>query len=79
MRYIIILLLACSLATIPAVSHGFGLLKYLGDAVANQLGIDRGPLPKVSPKPRDLTCDPYLKRLPKHIYFQNWHLQAQGY
>ena len=63
----------------PAVSHGFGLLKYLGDAVANQLGLDRGPIPKAVPKCPAAQCDPYLKRLPPHVYFPSFHLQAEGF
>jgi hypothetical protein len=37
--------------SLPASSHAFGLLKYIFDAVSNQLGLDRGPIPKTLPKP----------------------------
>lgn len=39
---VLVLTLAC-----PAASHGFGLLRWTCDAIANQLGLDRGPFPKV--------------------------------
>lgn len=79
MRYILIILLAASLTALPAVSHGFGLLKYVGDAISNQLGLDRGPIPKATPKRPCAQCDPYMKRLPTHVYFPNFHLQAEGF
>jgi hypothetical protein len=39
---VLVLTLAC-----PAASHGFALLRWTCDAIANQLGLDRGPIPKV--------------------------------
>lgn len=30
----------------PPLSHGFGLLRWTFDAIRNQLGLDRGPIPK---------------------------------
>jgi len=40
----------------PAASHAFGILRYTFDAIANQFGLDRGPVPKVMPK----TPPPYV-------------------
>ena len=34
----------------PASSHALGLLRYVFDAVANQFGLDRGPIPKALPQ-----------------------------
>jgi hypothetical protein len=47
---IIVGILVLSLS-FPAASHAFGLLRYVFDAVSNQLGLDRGPIPKTLPKP----------------------------
>ena len=43
---ILVAMLAFTLSW-PASSHAFALLKYTFDAVNNQLGFDRGPVPKV--------------------------------
>jgi hypothetical protein len=39
---ILALLVAC-----PAGVHGFGILRYTWDFIKNQVGVDRGPHPKV--------------------------------
>jgi hypothetical protein len=58
---VLILTLAC-----PVVSHGFALLRWGCDAIANQLGLDRGPIPKVIsrlpiPPVRELPGGPALQ------------------
>ncbi len=50
MKVTTIVLLAALVFGLPTVSHGFGLLRYIFDGVSNQLGLDRGPIPKVVPK-----------------------------
>jgi hypothetical protein len=50
---ILIVMMVC-----PPVSHGFGLLRWTFDAIQNQLGLDRGPILKVAPKPGDPHCSP---------------------
>jgi hypothetical protein len=50
---ILIVMMVC-----PPVSHGFGLLRWTFDAIQNQLGLDRGPILKVPPKPGDPQCPP---------------------
>lgn len=79
MRKKILILLILSSLLAPQTSHAFGLLKYLGDMVANQLGLDRGPIPKVIPKCRGSECDEYSKNIPKHVYAPSFHLQAEGF
>lgn len=64
---------------LPPVSHGFGLLRYVYDAVVNQFGMDRGPVPKVMPKPflpgSNSGCLP-----PDTPYkTQNIYIQAEGF
>jgi len=80
MRYIIVILLAIFvITTVPATSHAFGLFKYLWDAVANQLGLDRGPIPKTFPKSPQQRCDAYGNPIPDHVYAPTFHLQADGF
>lgn len=79
MKTLIILLLSVMLIAVPAASHGFGLFKYVWDGIGNQLGLDRGPVPKATDKGRCAQQDPYLKKLPRHVYFPSFHLQAHGY
>ena len=67
------------LASISGNAHAFGLLKYIWDGVSNQLGLDRGPIPKVISQPCPSKCDSYRSRLPKHVYRPSFHLQAEGY
>lgn len=37
-------------ATFPGSSHAFGILRVIYDGIANQLGLDRGSIPKAVPK-----------------------------
>jgi hypothetical protein len=67
------------LITLPTASHAIGILKYLCDAAANQLGLDRGPVPKVIPKRHPLPWDKYGNRIPRHVYVPDFHLQAEGF
>lgn len=46
----------------PNLSFGFGLLQYVFDGVKNQLGLDRGPIPKVLPQ--ENPHDPYGRHNP---------------
>jgi hypothetical protein len=69
----LILIIAC-----PTVSHGFGLLRYVFDGISNQLGLDRGPIPKVVPGARadfDPTKPPPLRHPDAHRI----HIQAEGF
>jgi hypothetical protein len=64
---------------VPSYSHGFGLMRYVFDLLSNQLGLDRGPIPKVAPKigPSGPLggCDPTLKHYSKHKLY----IQAEGF
>jgi hypothetical protein len=64
---------------LPPVSHGFGLLRYIYDATINQLGLDRGPVPKVMPKP--VVPGPHSNCLPADRPYrtQNIYIQAEGF
>jgi len=80
MKKITVLILMILLVIVPAApAHAIGLLKYTWDMVANQLGLDRGPVPKVIPKRHVPEWDKYGKRIPRHAYFPSFHLQAEGF
>ncbi len=68
---ILILGLAC-----PAASQAFGLLQYVFDGIANQFGLDRGPVPKAMPK---LPPDPHHGSLNKHPDAHRIYIQAEGF
>ena len=74
--WLIIIILAM---TTPGPAHAQGFFKYVLDAVANQLGLDRGPIPKVMPKSRPHQWDKYGNRIPPHVYLPEFHLQAEGF
>ncbi len=79
MRPSIVFLLVIALLTVPTGAHAFGICKYVWDAISNQLGFDRGPIPKVMPRYGPHKPDPYLDQIPKHVYFPAFHLQADGF
>lgn len=72
---IVILILGLSY---PAASHAFGILKYTFDAIANQLGLDRGPVPKVMPKLPPPGVDPHAGPSP-HPDANRIYIQAEGF
>ena len=63
----------------PAASHGFGLLRYVFDAIANQLGLDRGPIPKVLPNVSSQGCNPAASPAAKRPESHRIHIQAEGF
>ena len=79
MRLSIAFLLVIALITLPTGAHAFGVFKYVFDAVSNQLGLDRPPIPKVMPRYPQHKPDPYLDQIPRHVYFPAFHLQAEGF
>jgi len=71
---VLVAVLAC-----PVPSHAFGLLRYCFDAIANQLGLDRGPVPKKTPG-----NDPFSAGQSKHPAVRypdpgKIHIQAEGF
>lgn len=79
MKYIILFSMIFIVAITPCSSHAFGLLKWLGDAASNQLGLDRGPIAKATPKVRPPINPKYVDRIPEHAYYPVFHLQAEGF
>lgn len=76
---IIVVLLVCALVAFPAVSHGFALLRWAFDAVANQFGLDRGPIPKVIPKAVPADCSPPGQPRGKTDRYPGFFIQADGF
>lgn len=64
---------------VPPVSHGFGLLRYAFDAIANQLGLDRGPIPKVVPKPDPKAPGLHQSATDKYPRPTGVYIQAEGF
>ncbi len=64
---------------LPPVSHGFGILRYAYDAVVWQLGLDRGPVPKVMPKPVPPGSPPGCFPPERPYPTQNIYIQAEGF
>jgi hypothetical protein len=63
--------------SMPASSHAFGLLRYIFDGISNQLGLDRGPVPKTLPKSPPL--NPSGQPLAKNPDSYRIHIQAEGF
>lgn len=77
-RFLILVLIA--MLACPPISHGFGLLRYTFDALKNQFGLDRGPIPKVVPPtapPGHHGPDGGLPR--EHPDAHRIHIQAEGF
>ena len=73
---ILIAILAVMLS-FPASSHALGLLRYVFDAVANQLGLDRGPIPKALPQMPPPGIGPSAAS--KHPDAHRIYIQAEGF
>lgn len=63
----------------PASAHGFALVRYIFDGVANQLGLDRGPIPKAIPTRPYKGLDPIAYAPEKQPDAFRMHIQADGF
>ena len=63
----------------PPVSHGFGLLRYTFDAIRNQLGLDRGPIPKTMQYTYSAPFDPQCPPTANHPDAHRIYIQAEGF
>ena len=81
MRTKLVIFLMALMIAVPNVSFGFGLLQYTFDAIANQLGLDRGPVSKVLPEANPY--DPYGRPNPLvgklHPDRHRMVIQAEGF
>ncbi len=76
-RCLILALLA--ILAFPPVSHGFGLLRYIYDGLANQFGLDRGPIPKVLPTAQPGHHPSPPNNVREHPDAHRIHIQAEGF
>lgn len=80
MKLTIVALIVASLISVPQTSEAFGLMRYVFDMAANQLGLDRGPIPKVIPNnpPPDVATSkgPVV---PQHPNPNKIYIQAEGF
>lgn len=80
MKVKIVIFALILVAVCPPVSHGFGVLRWACDAISNNLGFDRGPVPKVVAR---TSCRPacpapdHSRNLHPDLYRMN--IQANGW
>jgi hypothetical protein len=77
-RNIFILLVILCLCS-PAAAHSFWVLRWGFDGIRNQLGLDRGPVPKVIPKVCHPHYDPRDNRNPLNERIPPFYIQAEGF
>jgi len=79
-RILALVVLTLILMASPATSHAFGLMRWMFDGVANQLGLDRGPIPKVVPNnpPSDVPSRHGLN-VPHDPNAKKIYIQAEGF
>jgi hypothetical protein len=70
----LVLLMGC-----PSVSHGFGIFRYVFDGISNQLGLDRGAVPKFPTKATTPVVDAKGQPLPKMPDPNLKYMQADGF
>ena len=77
-RFLLICLISIALVA-PPTADAMGIMKNLWDALTNQLGLDRGGVPKVKPRCGYTDNPKYESRLPRHLYQPVMHIQADGF
>lgn len=74
-----IIVLAILAAMQPMPADAFGLLQWAWDGISNQLGFDRGPIPKIIPKICHPNYDPRNNRDPLTARMPPFYIQAEGF
>jgi hypothetical protein len=77
-RAILIVILSLAVAW-PASAQAFGLVRYIFDGISNQLGMDRGPIPKAVPTRPYKGLNPHGYAPEKHPDDYRIHIQADGF
>ncbi len=75
---IIVAILVLSIVC-PPLSHGFGLLRYTFDAIRNQLGLDRGPIPKTMQHTYNECLDQQCPAPSNNPDVRRIYIQAEGF
>jgi len=74
-----IITLLCVAGTFPSSSHAFGLLKVIFDGIANQVGLDRGSIPKAMPKQDPQPTNQLGVPQPKNPEAHGAYIRAEGF
>ena len=77
-KAIAIIILSLCMAC-PVSAHGFTLVRYIFDGVANQLGLDRGPIPKAIPTRPYKGLNPHVYAPEKRPDAYRMYIQADGF
>jgi hypothetical protein len=78
-RICIVLLVTFLMMSVPTHSNAFAILRYTFDAIANQFGLDRGPIPKEIPKNPAYGIYPNKMGAPMRSDLNRTHIQAEGF
>jgi len=73
------LIVALAICLCPGSSHAFGILRVIFDGIANNVGLDRGSIPKVFSRPNPQPQDQMGAPLPKHPESQGAYIRAEGF
>ena len=82
MKKLMVIWLVFLIIASPVSAQAFGLLQYVFDGIANQLGLDRGPIPKA---PRKCPYDPLCRNgqgpcaPPQSSARLGVHIHTEGY
>jgi hypothetical protein len=79
MRYKLFLAILLISLALPAPTHAFGVLRWAWDAISNQLGFDRGPVPKIDPRVWPLLNWPSDNKRPITCAPPGFYIQADGF
>jgi len=79
MRYKILIIAVVFALAMPPSAHALGVFRWAWDAVANQLGLDRGPVPKVYPRPYPPQPDPRDQHKATRARYPWFYIQAEGF
>jgi hypothetical protein len=66
-------------AMFPGSSNAFGILRVIYDGIANQLGLDRGSIPKAVAKPQPQTPDQMGTPQPRNPESHGPYIRAEGF
>lgn len=77
--FLIFILIVAVIITTPSTSQAFGVLRWAWDGITNQLGFDRGPVPKRDPRLWRPLCCPQENKRPITCAPPGFYIQAEGF
>ena len=78
-KIVAIVLVLMFAAACPGSSHAFGILRVIYDGIANQLGLDRGSIPKDVPKPNPQPPGQLGTPAPRNPESHGAYIRAEGF